>query len=98
MDENFTPRRMKSVGDLFEKYRTRLRAPQATVEKACVRTIAEVTGFSVTEEQVVYTVHTRTITIHAPSLIKSELRFHHDVILKNLEEELGAEGCPKTIL
>ena len=97
MDDYFVPKKMKKVGDLFEKYRTRFKAPQATVEKACVKAIKEESGFDVTVEQISYTVSTRTISLQVPSLLKSELKFHYSSILKHLERELGKEGCPKLI-
>ncbi len=98
MEEYSTPRQMKRLGDLFEKYRSRLKAPQASVEKACVEVIYEVTGFELKVEQVSYTVSTRTISLQVPSILKSELRFHHKSILDKLDEKLGKEGSPKVIL
>jgi len=89
---------MKGIGDLFEKYKSRFRAPQATVEKACVEVIYEVTGFELTVEQVTYTVNTRTISLHVPSILKSELRFYNEKILNKLTDQLGKEGSPKVIL
>jgi ADP-ribose pyrophosphatase YjhB (NUDIX family) len=89
---------MKRVGDLFEKYRLRFKAPQATVEKACVRAIAEVTGYTVREDQVTYTVHTQTLSLQVPSVLKSELRFAQDDILAALERELGETNTSRTIL
>jgi len=98
MDNYSTPRAMKRIGDLFEKYRTRFKAPQASVEKVCVAVINEVTGFELTAEQVTYTVNTRTVSLQVPSILKSELRFHHALILKKLTDQLGKDGAPKTIL
>lgn len=98
MREYHTPKAMKSVGDLFEKYKTRFKAPQASVEKACAEAINEVTGFKVTQAQVTYTVATKTISLQVPSVLKSELKFHHAAIMERLERELGRDGCPKVIL
>lgn len=98
MDNYSTPRQMKRIGDFFEKYRSRFRAPQASVEKACAEVILEVTGFEVTVEQITYTVNTRTVSLQIPSILKSELKFHHESILKKLTDQLGREGAPKTIL
>lgn len=99
MHEHYsTPKAMKRLGDLFEKYRTHFKAPQASVEKECVAVVKEVTGFTLTQEQVSYTVSTRTISLQVPSLLKSELRFHYAAILSKLTERLGKDGAPKTIL
>lgn len=89
---------MKRVGDLFDKYRARIKAPQATVEKASVQVIKELTGFSVTVEQVTYTVSTRTLSLQVPSVLKTELRFKQQEILVALEQQLGKDGCPRVIL
>lgn len=89
MQEYSTPKKMKRMGELFEKYRLHIKAPQATVEKAFVKAVKEVTGFDISVEQVTYTVSTRTLSLHVPSILKSELRFHQDAILRALEAELG---------
>lgn len=98
MDNYSTPRQMKRIGDFFEKYKTRFRAPQASVENACIEVIYETTGFKLTSEQITYTVSTRTISLQIPSVLKSELRFHHELILQKLVDKLGRENSPKTIL
>ena len=89
---------MKRVGDLFEKYRTRMVAPQATVEKVCIEVVAEVAGVTLTEKQVSYTVATRTVSLQVPSVVKSELRFHHEAILSNLRRRIGKTNCPEVIM
>jgi len=98
MENYSTPKQMKRLGDFFEKYKLRFKAPQASVEKACVCVIQEVTGFEVSVEQITYTVSTRTITLQIPSILKSEMKFHYIVILEKLEERLGKDGSPKVIL
>jgi hypothetical protein len=98
MEEYSTPRAMKQLGDLFLKYKTHFKAPQASVEKECVAVIKEVSGFIITSDQVTYTVSTRTISLRVPSVFKSELRFHQQAILRELENRLGKDGCPKTLL
>lgn len=98
MDNYSAPKKMKRIGDLFEKYKTRLKAPQSTVEKECIKVIAEVTGHQLASGSVSYTVSTRTISLRVPSLLKSEIRFHHQTILKKLEENLGKETAPVVIV
>ncbi len=98
MEEYSVPRGMKQIGDLFEKYKTRLKVPQASVEKECIVVIKEVTGFELTREQVSYTVSTRVIHLQIPSVLKSELRFHQAAILEQLKHRLGKDGCPNAIL
>lgn len=98
MDEYSTPKAMKRLGDYFERYKNRFKAPQASVEKECIEVIREVSGFVLTTNQVAYTVSTRTVSLRVPSIIKSELRFHQQAILQGLENRLGKDGCPKVIL
>ncbi len=97
MEEYSTPQSMKRVGDFFERYRARLKPPQASVEKECILVIKEVSGFEILPNQIVYTVSTKTISLQVPSIVKSELRFHHSVILSELEKRLGKNGCPKVV-
>lgn len=98
MQEYSTPKAMKRVGDLFEKYRVRLRPPQASVEKECIQVIKEVTGFDITAGQISYRVSTKTISLHVPSILKSELCFYHQAILRELANRLGKDNCPTLIL
>lgn len=98
MEQYSTPKKMKSVGDLFEKYRKHFKAPQATVEKACAKVIKKVSGFDVSPENITYTVSTHTISLQVPSVLKSELRFYNEKILQQLQQDLGETGAPKLIL
>jgi len=85
------------IGSLFEIYKKRLRPPQASVEEVCFEVIKEVTKFPISREWIVYTVSTRTISIQAPSILKSELAFHYDEIKKQLQDKLGTAHAPLII-
>ncbi|MCA9356956.1 hypothetical protein H6784_03780 [Candidatus Nomurabacteria bacterium] len=97
MENYSTPRPMKKIGDLFERYKKHFKAPQASVEKECVLVIKEITGFDVSFDQIEYTVSTRSLYLKVPSILKSELKFHHPSILKLLVERLGVDVAPKNI-
>lgn len=97
MDDYSTPKKMKNIGDLFERYKKHFKAPQASVEKACSESIFKVTNFEVKKESIKYTVSTKTISLNLPSVLKSEIKFKHKEILSDLEETLGKEECPKII-
>lgn len=86
------------VGDLFEKYRKLLKPPQASVEKECLEAIKEVTGFDLSDYKITYTVSTRTISISAPSVLKTEIKFSQEKILSQLKNSLGETNCPKVII
>jgi len=85
------------IGSLFEIYKKRLRPPQASVEEVCFEVIREVTKFPISREWIVYTVSTRTVSIQAPSILKSELAFYYDEIKKQLQDKLGAAHAPLII-
>lgn len=87
-----------AVRDLFAKYRTTLQAPQKSVEIESLRVIGEVANIKLTESQVKYTPSTRTLVISAPSLIKQELKFKHEVIIGELKKRLGIKNSPQCIL
>jgi hypothetical protein len=86
------------LGNLLERYKKHFKPPQASVEKVCISVIKDITGMPLGAHQITYTVHSRTVTIKAPSLIKSELKTHHTAILLELEKRLGLGGAPTTII
>ncbi len=89
---------IQQLGNLLELYKKRFKPPQASVEKECLLVIKELTTLSLTLDQVTYTVATRTLTINAPSLIKSELRFYHTQILSEVQKRLSRDSAPQVIL
>lgn len=97
MEHYSSPKPMKKIGDLFERYKKHFKAPQASVEKECVIVIKDTTGFSIDLKQVEYTVSTKTLYLKLPSIVKSELKFHHKIILETLDERLGVDVAPKKI-
>lgn len=90
--------RIEKIGGLFEKYKKLLKPPQSSVEKAFQRILEETTNFTLTTDQITYTVSTKTLYIQAPSIIKSEIQLKKPQLLSLLAKELGVENCPKTIL
>lgn len=89
---------MKHLSSLFDRYRKVLVPPQATVEKRVAELVCEITPFSITAEQVAYSVPTKTISLKVPSILKSELQHHKTAILGRLEGEMGKQNAPKVIL
>ena len=88
---------MKRLGDLFERYRTRIKAPQASVEKECLIIIKELTQFDLQLSQVEYTVSTRTLSLRVPSILRTEILLKKAEILEKLKAHLGADNCPTYI-
>ncbi len=86
------------IKDLFAKYRQTLVAPQKTVEIELIRVVGEVVGVKLREDQVSYTVSTRTVAIRASSLIRQEIRVREADVLRALKGVLGAKNCPLHVL
>jgi hypothetical protein len=86
------------LGNLLERYKKLIKPPQATVEKEAIVVIEGLTTIKLLSHQLTYTVGSRTLIIKAPSIICSELRVHHPVIIKELQRRLGAQNAPITIL
>jgi uncharacterized protein YqiB (DUF1249 family) len=88
----------QQLGNLLELYKKRFKPPQASVEKECLAVIEELTPFTLTLEQVTYTISTRTLAITAPSIIKSELRLYHQQILVEVQKRLTESSAPQVII
>ena len=86
------------LGNLLQRYKKCFTPPQASVEKECIIVIKKICDIGLLPHQVSYTVATRTIAIKAPSLLRSELRFHHEAILIELKKYLGDKNSPNTII
>lgn len=91
-------RELVKASDLFAKYRDSIKAPQQSVITEVVAVIYEVTGFEIRPHQCSYTVATRTISLQIPSLMKQELKTHHEAIMVRLRERLGDRSVPLVVL
>lgn len=86
------------LGNLLERYKKLIKPPQASVEKEAIIVIKELTDITLLPQQLSYTVSTRTLSIKAPSVLRSELFQHRSRILEGLHLRLGAQNAPHTIL
>ena len=91
------PAAMKSIGSLFDKYRTHFKPPQASVEKEAVAVINDITGFKLVESQVKYSVATKTLSLQLPSILRTEVLFKKQQILDQLQKNLGKDGSPQVL-
>lgn len=82
---------LTKISALFAKYHATLKPPQATVERAVCTAINERVGCSLHNEQIRYTVSTKTIYISAPSVLKQEIRLHIPEILAEIRTVLPKE-------
>ena len=62
------------VGDLFEKYKTILKAPQGTVVKEFIEVVQDLLGIKIDRKYIKYSVTSKTISLTAPSALKQEAR------------------------
>jgi hypothetical protein len=100
---NFSPRKQRGQGivkvsDLFKKYTEILKAPQGIVTTAFIEVVKDVVGVTLQKHQCVYSVNSRTITVHTSGMVKSEIMFKKELILTQMIERLGEKSAPKTIL
>lgn len=85
------------VGDLFEKYKTILKAPQGTVVKEFVEVVQDLLGIKIDRKYIKYSVTSKTLSLTAPSALKQEISFHKDEIILHLKARLGEKSAPKII-
>lgn len=83
---------------LLERYRKKIKPPQSSIEKECLAVIHELTPLKLSQEQISYTVSTKTVYINAPSVLKSELQFYQTDIIRALRKRLGEQSAPLSIL
>jgi hypothetical protein len=88
----------KKLGDFFAQYKTRLRAPQRSVESAARAVIMEVTGITLSDTAVSYRVQSRTLCITAPSILRSEIKAREPEIISALRASLGVRSAPEVII
>ena len=89
---------VKRVGELFEKYRRTLIAPQRTVVTTFVEVVSEVLGVTVSEKIIRYTPGSRTLYLQSGGPLKSEILMHRGEILAHMKGRLGEKNAPETIL
>jgi ATP-dependent protease HslVU (ClpYQ) peptidase subunit len=85
------------VASLFEKYKQLLKPPQQTVQNAMVEIIKDVTGHTLHQGTVLYTVSTRTITLKVSSILKQEILLHQSELLLHARGRLGEKNAPTVI-
>lgn len=86
------------IGDLFEVYKKKLRAPQGSVIDAAIEVIHDLYGVTLERKHFTYTPHSRTLTIHASGMLKTEIKLRTSEILTHLQGRLGPQSAPKVIL
>lgn len=85
------------VGDLFEKYKTILKAPQGTVVKEFVEVVHDLLGIRIDRKYIKFSVTTKTLSLTAPSALKQEITLHKEEIILHLKARLGEKSAPKLL-
>jgi hypothetical protein len=86
------------IGDLFEGYRKRLQAPQKSVIAVAIEVIHDLLGVSLDAKVFSYSPHTKTLSIKAPGMVKSEITLQKTEILAHMKGRLGEKSAPTTII
>lgn len=89
---------IQKVGDLFDKYRQNLIAPEASVISAFVEVVDDLFGIRVPIERVRYKTSTKTISLTGRGPLKSEIQLHKKEILLHLKGRLGGKNAPSNIM
>lgn len=86
------------ISALFEVYKKRLRAPQASVVNATIDVIEDLLGVKLTPDLFSYSPTSRILRINARGAMKSEIFLRKEEILTHLTGRLGSQSAPTTIL
>ncbi|MDC1205549.1 hypothetical protein N8083_01740 [Candidatus Pacebacteria bacterium] len=86
------------IGDLFEKYRKTLVAPQRTVIETFCEVVLELLSIEITKKSVKYSPSTRILSVGTGGPLKSEIKLHRTEILAHMKGRLGEKNAPKDII
>lgn len=86
------------IGDLFEKYRKKLRAPEKSVIDTALEVIHDLIPAKLTRGMCAYSPHSRILTIRASGPVKMEILLRKKEILNHLEGRLGSQSTPREII
>ncbi len=89
---------IKKVGDLFEKYRQVLKAPQGVVVDSFVEVVSDLIGIEISKDRISYTVHNKTLTLQISGSLKTEILLRKEEIFTHMKGRIGKQSTPKTIL
>ena len=88
----------KKLSDLFDKYKTLLKAPQGIVISCFCEVVEDVVGLPIHKEKVKYTVYTKTLSVSVSGPLKSEIELRKQEILNHMKGRLGDQGAPSDII
>ncbi len=86
------------VGDLFDKYKKILRAPQGIVTGAFIEVVSDLIGIEIPKERISYSVHNKTLTMRISGPLKTEILLNKKEILTHMKGRIGEKSVPKVFL
>jgi hypothetical protein len=86
------------VANLFEKYKKTLRAPQKTVVVNFVVAVEDVLGKVLREDQCTYSPKSKTLSVHASGMLKTEIQLNKGRLIAEMRKALGEKSAPTDIL
>ncbi|MFT5037180.1 MAG: hypothetical protein ACI9VM_000757 [Candidatus Azotimanducaceae bacterium] len=86
------------IGDLFDKYRKTLKAPQGSVIKVFCEVVFELLTIEINKERIKYSPSTKILSLATGGPLKSEIQLHKKEILTHMKGRLGEKSAPKDIL
>ena len=86
------------VGDLFDKYKRILKAPQGVTITAFIEVVNDLIGVEIPKERISYSIHNKTLTLRIPGPLKTEILLHKKEILIHMQGRIGRQSVPKVIL
>lgn len=89
---------IKKVGDLFDKYKQILKAPQGVVIGAFIEVVSDLVGIEIPKEHISYSVHSKTLTMRISGPLKTEILLKKKEILTHMKGRIGEQSVPKIFL
>ncbi len=89
---------VKHLKDLFQKYRERLIAPEATIINTFIEVVKDVLGIEIKKEAVNYTPANKTISLRVSGVLKNEITLHKEELLQHMKGRVGVKAAPTKIL
>jgi hypothetical protein len=86
------------IGDLFAVYKKKLQAPERSVIDAAIEVVHDLFGVSLERKHFSYTPYTKTLTIKASGILKTEISLKKEDILTHLKGRLGPQNAPHHII
>jgi len=89
---------VKKVGDLFDKYKRILKAPQGVVVDSFIEVVSDLVGIEIPKDRIVYTVYNKTLTLRVSGVLKTEIFLKKKEIILHMKGRIGEKSIPKIFL